>query len=111
MDVPGLPYGGGRCVRRHFFGVTTISPGRTSIIDGQWIEDRIRFLAESFAVSVYSYAVMSNHAHIVLFVDPDEAQAWSDEEVARRWLAVFPGALRDAQSEEQKGIHRARSPQ
>jgi len=45
---------------------------------------------------------VSNHSHIVLFVDPEEAQAWSDEEVARRWLPVFPGALRDAQSEKQK---------
>ena len=53
-------------------------------------------------MSVYSYAVMSNHTHIVLHVDPNEAHAWPDEEVARRWLAVFPGPLRDAQSEEQK---------
>jgi len=45
---------------------------------------------------------VSNHTHIVLHVDPNEAQAWPDEEVARRWLAVFPGPLRDAQSEEQK---------
>ncbi len=67
-----------------------------------WIEDRIRLLADSFAVSVYSYAVMSNHTHIVLHVDPNEAQAWSDEEVARCWLAVFPGALSNSQSEEQK---------
>jgi hypothetical protein len=51
---------------------------------------------------VYSYAVMSNHTHIVLHVNPSETQAWSDEQVARRWLAVFPGALRDAQSDEQK---------
>ena len=80
-----------------FSVATTSSPGRTSIIGGSirqwsscgfsaargrsevrnavmlWIEDRIRLLADSFAVSVYSYAVMSNHAHIVLFVDPDEA--------------------------------------
>ncbi len=45
---------------------------------------------------------MSNHTHIVLHVDPNEAQAWPDEEVARRWLAVFPGTLSNAQSEQQK---------
>lgn len=45
---------------------------------------------------------MSNHTHIVLHVDPNEVQAWPDEEVARRWLSVFPGALRDAQTEQHK---------
>ncbi|MDP0972088.1 hypothetical protein Q6294_34730, partial [Klebsiella pneumoniae] len=43
--------------------------------------------------SIYSYAVMSNHFHIVLSTDPQEAQLWSDEEVAERWLRIFPGAL------------------
>jgi hypothetical protein len=57
-----------------------------------WIEDRILELADSFAVSVYSYSVMSNHFHIVLHVDPTVSAIWSDDEVARRWLMAFPGA-------------------
>ena len=67
-----------------------------------YAENRILFLAESFAVSVYSYAVMSNHTHIVLSVDPNTALAWSDEEVADRWLQLFPGALARADSEAQR---------
>jgi len=101
-DEPGFFHVVSRCVRRAFLCGDDEFSGKNFDHRRQWIEDRIRFLAESFAVSVYSYAVMSNHTHIVLHVDPNEAHAWPDEEVARRWLAVFPGPLRDAQSKEQK---------
>ena len=39
---------------------------------------------------VYSYAVMSNHCHIVLEYRPRDALGYSDEEVARRWLVAYP---------------------
>ena len=90
-----------RCVRRAFLCGTDKFSGRDFDHRRQWIEDRIRLLADSFAVSVFSYAVMSNHTHIVLHVDPDQASTWSDEEAARRWLAAFPGALRGAETAEQ----------
>jgi REP element-mobilizing transposase RayT len=40
---------------------------------------------------VLSYAIMSNHLHLVVRNLPGRAAAWSDEEVARRWLWIFPG--------------------
>lgn len=55
-----------------------------------WIEDRLLELADIFAVGLYAYAVMSNHLHVVLRVDPVAAQQWSDEEVAARWVRLFP---------------------
>ncbi|MBB6087261.1 transposase [Wenzhouxiangella marina] len=91
-----------RCVRRAFLCGTDKHSGQCFEHRRQWIEDRIRFLADSFAVSIYSYAVMSNHFHIVLAVHPNEAQAWPDEEVAERWLAVFPGALSWTQDPKQR---------
>ena len=42
-------------------------------------------------MAVHAYAVMSNHVHVVLSVDPQVAHTWPDEEVARRWLRVYPG--------------------
>ncbi len=36
------------------------------------------------------YAVMDNHLHLLLRVDPDVAQGWSDEDVVRRWGQLFP---------------------
>jgi len=36
---------------------------------------------------------MSNHLHLILRNRPDVVALWSDQEVARRWLAVFPGRV------------------
>jgi len=56
----------------------------------QWIEDRLEELAGSFAVDVCGFSAMSNHVHVVLRTRPDVAEAWSDEQVARRWWRLFP---------------------
>lgn len=55
-----------------------------------WVEQRLLELVEIFAVGVYAYAVMSNHVHVVLRIDPTAAATWSDEEVALRWVRLFP---------------------
>ncbi|MCH8478700.1 MAG: hypothetical protein LAT56_12255, partial [Wenzhouxiangella sp.] len=39
---------------------------------------------------------------IVLAVDPGQVEEWSDEEVVRRWQAVFPGAVSRTDDEKQK---------
>jgi hypothetical protein len=49
---------------------------------------------------------VSNHTHIVLSVDPQSIYDWTDDEVADRWLRLFPGAMAKASSDEQK--HRVR---
>jgi hypothetical protein len=46
-----------------------------------------------FAIDVASYAVMSNHYHIVMRVDVERAKNWSVEEVLERWLRLFSGPL------------------
>ncbi|MCP4295691.1 MAG: hypothetical protein GY786_08805, partial [Proteobacteria bacterium] len=46
-------------------------------------------LASVFAIKICAYAVMSNHYHIVLFVDTEQAESWSDEEVTQRWGRLF----------------------
>ena len=61
----------------------------------QWIEDRIEMLAGSFAVSVCGFSVMDNHLHLLVRLDPGVADGWSDEEVVRRWLTVYPPRLLD----------------
>ena len=91
-----------RCVRRAFLCGTDDRSGRNFDHRRQWIEDRIHFLAESFAVSVYSYAVMSNHTHIVLSVEPNAVMGWSDDEVADRWLRVFPGTVAHTANDQQR---------
>jgi len=59
----------------------------------QWIEDRLKELAEIFSIECAGFAVMDNHLHLLLRLDSRQAERWSGEEVARRWLQLFP--LRD----------------
>jgi REP element-mobilizing transposase RayT len=55
-----------------------------------WVEARIHLVAECFAVCVHAYAVMSNHLHLVLRIDPGETSTWRDEDVVARWVRLFP---------------------
>jgi REP element-mobilizing transposase RayT len=86
--IPGIYHCVSRCVRRAFLCGKDPLTGRSFEHRKQWVEDRILTLAQSFAIAVHAYAVMSNHFHVVLETDPAVAQAWSDEETARRWLAL-----------------------
>jgi hypothetical protein len=50
-------------------------------------------LASVFCMDICAYAVMSNHYHVVLRVDTEEAIALSDEAALRRWQMLFSGNL------------------
>jgi hypothetical protein len=52
--------------------------------------DRLEALAAIFGIEVISFAVMSNHLHVILRTCPDVATAWSPEEIVRRWRELFP---------------------
>lgn len=56
----------------------------------RWLVKRARSLAECFAIDLLTYAVMSNHFHLIVVFDPKACETWSDEEVARRWVDAFP---------------------
>jgi REP element-mobilizing transposase RayT len=55
----------------------------------QWIVERIKQLANIFAIEICAYSVLSNHYHVVLHVDQTSALNWSDQEVIDRWQALF----------------------
>jgi len=42
------------------------------------------------AIELYAWDVLSNHLHILLGIRPDIAASWSDEEVIRRYLTLWP---------------------
>lgn len=37
--------------------------------------------------------MMSNHYHVVQYVEWERAQSWSTEEVLQRWTQLFSGPL------------------
>jgi REP element-mobilizing transposase RayT len=57
----------------------------------RWILDRIKQISAVFAVDVCAYAIMSNHFHLVLYVDVEAAENLSFDEVIDRWLQLFKG--------------------
>lgn len=56
----------------------------------QWIEDRLPLLTQYFAIGVAGFAILDNHLHVVVRLDPQVAAAWTDEEIALRWLRIYP---------------------
>ncbi len=56
----------------------------------RWIEERLELLADQFAIAVCGFAVMDNHLHVLVRLDPGLGKDWSAEAVVRRWIAVYP---------------------
>lgn len=82
-----------RCVRRAFLCGQDHYSGQDYEHRRQWVVDRLAVLGEVFAIDLCAYAVMSNHYHVVVRLNQKQAQAWSDAEVAERWMQLFSGPL------------------
>ncbi|BDY05457.1 transposase [Ferrimonas sp. YFM] len=80
-----------RCVRRSFLCGRDQYSGKSYEHRRQWVEDRLLSLAKVFAIEVAAYAVMSNHTHLVLYVNVELAKDWDDVEVVSRWHQLFSG--------------------
>lgn len=79
-----------RCVRRAFLAGRDPVTGKNFEARREWIRARLECLASVFGIDVLTYAIFSNQMHVILRTRPDVVQEWSDEEVARRWLSIFP---------------------
>jgi REP element-mobilizing transposase RayT len=78
-----------RCVRRAWLWGFDAYAGRDYSHRKVWVLQRLTQLANVFAIDLCAYAVMSNHYHLVLRVDRARAQAWSRDEVIKRWTRLF----------------------
>ncbi len=79
-----------RCVRRAYLCGKDPVTGDSYEHRREWITNRLSDLADNFGVEVVSFAVMSNHYHLVLKTRPDLSATWTPIEVALRWRAVYP---------------------
>jgi len=86
-----------RCVRRACLAGEDAVSGKNYGHRREWIRCRMERLASVFGVDVLTYAILSNHLHIVVRTRPDVIAGWSDSDVALRWLRVFPGRRIDEQ--------------
>ena len=79
-----------RCVRRALLCGEDSFTGQSFEHRREWIRARLESLASVFGIDCLTYTVLSNHLHLVLRSRPDVVSTWTDEEVARRWLRLFP---------------------
>ena len=82
-----------RCVRRAYLCGEDKLTGKSFEHRRGWVEDKLLALSQVFAIDICAYAIMSNHTHLVLFIDEANAKAWSSEEVLKRWHQLFKGTL------------------
>jgi len=90
LDSAGTYHCVQRCVRRAFLCGIDHYTNQSFEHRKQWVEDRMHLVAECFAAAIHAYAVMSNHLHVVLQLDPAAVYSWSDQDVAMRWVRLFP---------------------
>ncbi len=79
-----------RCVRRAWLCGFDDYFGKSFEHRKPWVERRILELGEIFSCGIYAYAVISNHYHLVVHMSPATSLTWNGEEVARRWVKLYP---------------------
>ena len=78
-----------RCVRRAYLCGDDPFTGENFDHRKVWLVERVRQLASVFAIDICAYAVMSNHYHLVLYVNESKAKSWTQQEVIDRWTGLF----------------------
>lgn len=82
-----------RCVRRAFLCGEDKITGKSYEHRREWVEKKLHFLVQVFAIDVCAYAVMHNHTHIVLHVNLKKADMMDVKDVLFRWHRLFKGTL------------------
>jgi len=82
-----------RCVRRAFLCGEDRFTGQSFEHRRGWVEDKLIELAKVFCIDVCAYAVMSNHTHLVLYVDDKKANRLNDKAIVIRWHKLCKGTL------------------
>ena len=58
----------------------------------KWVLDRLAEIDDVFCIDVCAYAIMSNHYHLVLYINKPEVDALTDLEVIERWRKIYSGS-------------------
>ena len=97
-----------RCVRRAWLWGVDEYADKDYSHRKQWVIERLEQLCSIFAIEVCAYAVMSNHYHVVLYVDRERAGRWTKQEVIDRWTVLFraPTLVKRWQSGEALEVER-----
>jgi len=83
-----------RCVRQAFLMGADRDTGKSFDHRREWVRLRLEELASIFAIDHLNFSIMGNHFHCLVRNRPDLRDAWSSEEVVRRWWRLFPDRRR-----------------
>ncbi len=78
-----------RCVRQAFLCGKSKYTKKNYSHRRAWVISRLKELSEIFSINICAYAIMSNHYHLVLYVDLEKAKSWSADEIVSRWKSLF----------------------
>lgn len=78
-----------RCVRRAFLCGEDQYSGQSFEHRRQWMIERIRYLSNAFCIEICAYSIMSNHYHLVLYINEQEATTCSDNDICERWHKLY----------------------
>ena len=91
-DAIGVYHCFNRIVRRSFLCGIDPHTGIDYSHRRDWLYQRLKRLAQYFAIDVLAYAILSNHYHLVLRNRPDLVAAMDDVAVVKAWLMICPKA-------------------
>jgi hypothetical protein len=74
-----------------------------------WIDQRLKELNSIFAISVGGFSTMDSHLHLLLRIDCEEAENWSDQEVVDVGFASIHLAVRFHRSNSVRTLQRQSS--
>lgn len=77
-----------RCVRRTFLCGYDESSNKSYEHRRSWIEERIKQLSAIYCIDICAYVVMSNHYHLVVHINMEDAQSLSCADVIERWTSL-----------------------
>jgi REP element-mobilizing transposase RayT len=78
-----------RCVRRAFLCGEDHLTGKNYDYRKAWVIERLRELDQVFCIDLCAYAVMSNHTHLVVRYNPQQAESLDEESLIKRWTRLY----------------------
>ncbi|MDN3682558.1 transposase [Vibrio tapetis subsp. quintayensis] len=88
VDVTPYYHCVSRCVRQSYLCGKDTAINKCYEHRREWIERKIQSLTYTYCIDVCAYAVMSNHYHLVLHINRNQALELSLGEVVERWCHV-----------------------
>ncbi|MGB0936993.1 MAG: transposase, partial [Colwellia sp.] len=82
-----------RCVRRAYLLGKDELTQKSFDHRRDLLEELLLSLTDIFAIDICSYAIMSNHYHVIFCIDAEKAKTWSINEVLVRWHKLYKGTL------------------